>query len=352
MSAALPLPEESSESKLPLPEESPKATSRRETPDSDVDVVIIGAGPAGLSAALNLARSKHRVLVFDSNSPRIAATLASNGFLTRDGISPLELRKIGLAEVNEYPDTAFQRARVDSVQRRGDSFEVVASGLRGSPLSTMVTTRVVVLASGLTEILPALPSIYHYYGTSLHSCLVCDGHEKRDQALALIGETNDLAERAVLASRWSDDLILYTNGVGEISEVDEMRLSERGIRVDRRVIVDVVGDRVGLTGLQLADGEVVPRSAGFIRPRYETMLDYLSGLDVAQDAEGYVTVDAHGRTSVPWLYAAGDVTPPGPKQLIVAAGAGAMVAGGINRDELLGWPTGSPLPALVPRSGS
>jgi thioredoxin reductase len=181
---------------------------------------------------------------------------------------------------------------------------------------------------------------------------VCDGYEKRDQALALIGETNDLAERAVLTSRWSDDLIVYTNGVGEISEVDEERLAERGIRVDRRVIADVVGDRAGLTGLQLADGEVVPRSAGFIRPRYETMLDYLSGLDVAQDAEGYVTVDAHGRTSVPWLYAAVDVTPPGPRQLIVAAGAGAMVAGGINRDELLGWPTGSSLPALVSRSES
>lgn len=174
---------------------------------------------------------------------------------------------------------------------------------------------------------------------SLHSCLVCDGYEKRDQPLALIGESDDLAERAVLVSRWSDDLVVFTNGVATVSDPQESRLAERGIRVERRVIADVIGDRSGLTGIELADGEVVPRSAGFIRPRYETALEYLGALAPTQDAAGYLAVDAHGRTSVPWLYAAGDVTPPGPKQLIVAAGAGAMVAGGINRDELLGWRT-------------
>lgn len=296
-----------------------------------VDVVVVGAGPAGLSAALNLARSRHTVAIFDSNRPRNAATMASHGFLSRDGISPLELRKLGLAEALEYPSVSHRRAVVSRVSRAGDGFEVLADG-------ETVVAGAVAVASGLREVLPVLPSIRAFYGVSLHSCLVCDGYEKRDQPLALIGESDDLAERAVLVSRWSDDVIVFTNGVGGVSEADEARLAERGIRVDRRVIADVVGDRNGLTGIELADGEVVPRSAGFIRPRYETMLDYLGDVDVVQDAQGYVTVDAHGRTSVPWLYAAGDVTPPGPKQLIVAAGAGAMVAGGINRDELLGWP--------------
>lgn len=146
---------------------------------TDVDVAVIGAGPAGLSAALNLARSRHRVLVVDANRPRNAATLASHGFLTRDGISPLELRKLGLAELEKYPDTAFQRAGVDSVRRMGESFEVMASNQRGSAAQATMTARMVVLASGLkevlTEVLPALPSIHHFYGTNLHSCLVCDG---------------------------------------------------------------------------------------------------------------------------------------------------------------------------------
>ena len=298
------------------------------------DVVVVGAGPAGLSAALNLSRSRHSVLVVDSNRPRNAATMASHGFLSRDGISPLELRKLGLAEVLEYPSVSHRRAVVSGVSRTGDGFEVVAG-------DATVGARVVVVASGLREVLPALPSIRAFYGVSLHSCLVCDGYEKRDQPLALIGESDDLAERAVLVSRWSDDLIVFTNGAGVVSGADEERLAERGIRVDRRVIEDVVGDRDGLTGIRLVGGEVVPRSAGFIRPGYDVALGYLDGLGAARDAQGYLVVDAHGRTSVPWLYAAGDVTPPGPKQLIVAAGAGAMVAGGINRDELLGWRAGA-----------
>ncbi|HRP98879.1 MAG TPA: NAD(P)/FAD-dependent oxidoreductase [Terrimesophilobacter sp.] len=298
------------------------------------DVAIVGAGPAGLSAALNLARSRHRVVVFDSNRPRNAATMASHGFLSRDGISPLELRKLGLAEVLEYPSVSHRRALVEKVTRVGDGFEVVAAG-------ETVAARVLVVASGLREVLPALPSIRSFYGVSLHSCLVCDGFEKRDQPLALIGESDDLAERAVLVSRWSDDLVVFTNGVAPVSQAQEESLAARGIRVERRPVADVVGDRSGLTGVRLADGEVVPRSAGFIRPRYEVALEYLSSLGAAQDASGYLLVDAHGRSSVPWLYAAGDVTPPGPKQLIVAAGAGAMVAGGINRDELLGWRAGA-----------
>lgn len=298
---------------------------------TDTDVIIVGAGPAGLSAALNLARSRHRVLIFDSNRPRNAATLASHGFLSRDGVSPLKLRKIGLIELEQYPDVQHKRGLVERIEQADGGFAVTSSG-------ETVTARTVVLASGLKELLPALPSIRAYYGTSLHSCLVCDGYEKRDQPLALIGESADLAERALLVSRWSDDLIVFTNGSDAISADDEERLAERGIRVERRAIEDIEGDRDGLTGVRLADGEVIGRRAGFIRPGYLTNLDFIDGLDVERDKDGFLVVDEYGRTSLPWLYAAGDLTPPGPKQLIVAAGQGAMVAGGINRDEMLSRP--------------
>lgn len=301
---------------------------------AEVDIVVIGAGPAGRSAALNLARSRHSVLVFDANRRRSAATLQSHGFLTRGGISPLELRKLGLAELREYPGTSFHRARVESLVAVAGGFEVTVPGI--GP----VLARILVLASWLVEILPALPSIRHLYGTSLHSCLVCDGYEKRDQALALVGETDDLAERALLVSRWSRDVAVFTNGIGRVTEEQEARLADRGIRIVRRAVPDVVGDRSGLTGIALEDGEVVPRNVGFIRPRYLSTIDYAESLSLRRDADGYVEVDAYGRTSVPWVYAAGDLTPPGPKQLIIAAGAGAMVAGGINRDEMLNLPPG------------
>lgn len=295
----------------------------------DWDVVIVGGGPAGLSAALNLARARRRTLVLDSNRPRNSATFHSHGFLSRDGISPLELRKMGREELEQYPNVSFERTIVEGIEPRvGDGGFTVTH--RGGA----VTTRTVLIATGLREVLPKLPTLRAFYGTSIHSCMECDGYEYADKPIALIGHTNDLAERALLLSQWSRDLIVFTQGVGRVSAADEAMLAQRGVRVDRREVADVAGDRDGLTGVVLADGETIAREAAFVRPDYETALDYAAGLQLTLDAEGLIVVDAAGRTSAAGAYAIGDATPPGPQQLIVAAGDGAEVAAVINRDLL------------------
>ncbi|WP_341954218.1 NAD(P)/FAD-dependent oxidoreductase [Salinibacterium sp. TMP30] len=294
----------------------------------DWEVVIVGGGPAGLSAALNLARARRRVLVLDSNRPRNSATFHSHGFLSRDGISPLELRKLGRVELERYPNVAFERTIVESIEPLGGAgFTVTYRG-------EVATTRTVLIATGLREVLPALPTLRAFYGTSIHSCMECDGYEYADRPIALIGASDDLAERALLLSQWSRDLIVFTQGVGQVSEADVAMLTERGIRVDRRVVADVAGDRDGLTGVVLADGETIPREAAFVRPGYETALDYAVGLQLTLDSEGLIVVDAAGRTSAAGAYAIGEATPPGPQQLIVAAGDGAEVAATINRNLL------------------
>jgi len=308
----------------------------------DWDVVIVGGGPAGLSAALNLARARRRTLVLDSNRPRNSATFHSHGFLSRDGISPLELRKMGREELEQYPNVEFERTIVESIEPLdGVSGAVAAvdgahdgSGFTVTHRGGAVTTRTVLIATGLREVLPNLPTLRAFYGTSIHSCMECDGYEYADRPIALIGASDDLAERALLLSQWSRDLIVFTQDVGRVSEADEAALAGRGIRVDRRVVVDVAGDRDGLTGVVLADGETIARDAAFVRPDYETALDYAVGLQLALDAEGLIVVDAAGRTSTAGAYAIGDATPPGPQQLIVAAGDGAEVAAVINRDLL------------------
>ncbi|MCX7522049.1 NAD(P)/FAD-dependent oxidoreductase [Microbacterium sp. STN6] len=297
------------------------------------DVVVVGGGPAGLSAAVNLARARRHTLVIDSNRPRNAATLHAHGFLTRDGISPLELRALGRHEVESYPCGATHFGLVTAVVRDGDGFAVDASGVRGEP-DLHVFARVVLITSGLKETLPALPSLRGFYGTSVHSCMECDGYEKRDMPLALIGESGDLAERALLLAQWSADIIVFTNGVGTVTADAEARLAARGIRVERRPIDDLVGERAGMTGVRLADGEVVARAGGFIRPFYSPALDYAASLELETDAAGLVVVDDTGATSAPGVYAAGDPTAAGPQQLVVAAGAGAVAAARINRDLL------------------
>lgn len=297
------------------------------------DVVVIGGGPAGLSAALNLVRARRRVLLLDGNRPRNAATLNSHGFLTRDGVSPLELRKLGREEVAGYDGAEVQFALVTEVSLDDSGFRVVADGIRGSANRDVLTRRVLV-ATGLTETLPDIANTRAYYGTALHSCYECDGYEKVGAQLAVIGESDDLAERALLATVWSDDVIVFTNGIGTVTDSDERMLAERNIPVERRTVTEFVGDRGVLTGLRLSDGTVVPRSAGFVRPLWHATHSYLNGLQPLTDDLGLLLVDAGGRTSVPGLYAAGDITPPGPEQLIVAAGVGAQVSAAMVRDSI------------------
>jgi thioredoxin reductase len=303
----------------------------------DYDVLVIGAGPAGLAASLSLVRARRTVLLVDSNRPRNSATLHAHGFITRDGISPLELRRLGRAEFEGYPGATFHSGLVRSVvpDEPGDArFRVTTKGMRGEP-NREVTARAVLIATGLAETLPALPSIRAWYGTNLHSCIDCDGYEKADAALALIGESSDLAERAFLLSHWSSDLIVFTNGAGEVTVEEEDALRRRGIRVDRRRIRDIVGEQGAMTGVELEDGDMVPREGGFVRPQWTpAALSFLSDVPVETDADGLIVVDDHGRTSVPGLYAAGDSIAPGAGQLMVAAGTGARTAAAVNRDLL------------------
>jgi thioredoxin reductase len=299
-------------------------------PDS-VEVVVVGGGPAGLSTALNLARARRRVLVVDGNRPRHAATLIARGFLTRDGVPPLELRRLGREEVDAYDNAQVVFAQVGSVEVEGAGFRVRARGVRGGA-DVDVLADTLVLATGVSETMPAIPSIRAYYGTQLHSCVECDGFEKADEPLALIGESADLAERALLLTQWTDDLVVFTNGVAPVSADEERALASLGVGVERRPIDDLVGDKGVMTGVRLTDGTVVERAGGFVRPAWAPALDFVDGLDLDRDGDGYLVTDRQGRTSLPGVYAAGETTAPGPQQLIVAAGSGAVVASAVNRD--------------------
>ncbi|MBD8540434.1 NAD(P)/FAD-dependent oxidoreductase [Frigoribacterium sp. CFBP 8751] len=293
------------------------------------DVAVIGGGPAGLSAALNLVRARRRVLLIDSNRPRNSATLLSHGYLTRDGISPLELRKLGRDEFLGYEGAEHRQTIATNVVPVPGGFDLSCE-FRGQQSSAVAG--VVLVTTGLTETLPDIAQLRAFYGTYVHSCIECDGYDKRDQPLALIGEHSDLVERALLLSQWTDDLIVFTHGSDVVTPKDEVALVARGITVDRRRVASIDGDREGMRGVVLEDGTIVPRAGGFVRPEWSAALDYVAGTGADLDDDGLLVVDGHGRTSVPGLYAAGESTAPGPQQLIVAAGDGARVAAVINRD--------------------
>jgi thioredoxin reductase len=241
------------------------------------------------------------------------------------------LRRLGREELAAYPEAEYRKAAVSLVERdaAGPGFVVTLPG-------GVERTRTVVIASGLTETFPALPGIRAFYGTSVHSCIACDAYDYAGQPIALVGETDDLAYRALLLTQWSRDLIVFTNGVAVVSEADEERLARRGVRVDRRPVQDLVGGHAGLTGILMADGEVISRTAAFVRPNWTPSLAFAVPLELATTEVGLVAVDAGGRTSVPGVYATGDAVPLWRKQLIVAAGDGAKVADTLNRDLIEG----------------
>lgn len=312
-----------------------------------VGVAIIGGGPAGLSAGLNLVRANRRIAILDSNRPRHSATLQSHGFLTRDGSSPLELRRLGREEFEAYPSAIFAQVVTQTVtpltadEARdvgfpdGIGFRVTGTGVRGSADIELFARRVLI-AAGLTEELPAFPMIRAFYGTALHSCVECDGFEKTDKPLALIGETTDVFARALLISRFSSDLIVFTNAAETITAEQEGLLSAIGVRVERRAIDDIVGEKADMTGVRLQEGTVIPRVGGFVRPRWHAPVEFLLEQDIARDDWGLVVVDARGETSIRGIYAVGDIVPPGPQQLIIAAGNGAQVAAKLNMDLIRG----------------
>lgn len=317
------------------------------SPADPIGVAIIGGGPAGLSAGLQLVRANRRIAIIDSNRPRHSATLQSHGFLTRDGAPPLELRRLGREEFEAYPTATFAQAVTREVSALahdealaagfpdGIGFRVRGTGIRGSA-DVEFTARRVLIAAGLTEELPPLPMIRAYYGTALHSCVECDGFEKTDEPLALIGETGDLFARALLISRFSSDLVVFTHGSDAVKPEQEALLAGIGIRVERRPIDDIVGERAAMTGVRLADGEVIPRSGGFVRPKWHAPVEFMNGIELARDDWGLVEVDERGETSARGVYAVGDIVPPGPQQLIIAAGNGARVAAKLNMDMIRG----------------
>lgn len=299
------------------------------------DVLIVGGGPAGLSAALNLGRSLARVLVVDADRPRNAATLNSHGFLTRDGVPPHELRRIAREELSAYPNVEIRsRVRVAAlrhVEAGSDGARFEAEIGRREP-ETTVTARTVLLATGLRETLPDVPNLRGFYGMSLFSCAACDAWELQGRRLALIGESDDLAGRARLIGRWTRSLTVFTNGADVVTTTEEAELVAAGIAVARHPIVELVGDRGRLEAVRLTDGTTIEVEGGFVRPEWETQLSFLDGITPALDSAGNLVIDRSGRTDVTGLYAAGDAAAPGPQQLIVAAGAGARVAAVIVHD--------------------
>jgi thioredoxin reductase len=284
------------------------------------DVVVVGGGAAGLNAALVLGRARRRVAVVDAGAPRNAPATHMHGFLSRDGMPPADLLAVGRDEVAGYGGELLQ-GRVDSI---GPGFLVhLAAG-------PVLRSRRVLVATGLRDELPELPGVGERWGRDLLHCPYCHGYEVRDQPLGVLGTGPASVGQALLVRQWSDDVVVFPHTL-EVTGEERERLTARGVRVVdgvvRRLVVD--GDR--LRGVELAEGQVVARDAVFVFPRMVAHDTLLTGLGCDKDDNGWVMTDPSGRTSVPGVWAAGNVADP-RAQVLTAAAMGSAAAIAVNHD--------------------
>jgi thioredoxin reductase (NADPH) len=296
---------------------------------AEYDVVVVGGGVAGLSAALVLGRSRRRVVVVDAGEPRNAPAAHLHGFLSRDGMDPAELLAKGRREVVGYGGELLAGRAVGIDRLEGARFAVrLAEG-------GQLRARAVVVATGLRDELPDIPGLRPRWGQDVHVCPYCHGYEVRDSALGVIGGEDRAfsLRQALLIPQWSDDVAFFPHRIDLEAHEREM-LVARGVRIIDGEVTRIVSDETGLRGVELAQGPMVSRTALFVGPRFVPSDELLTGLGCDVDDERWVATDRTGRTSIDGVWAPGNVADH-TGQLINAAAAGSAAAIALNNHYLV-----------------
>lgn len=284
------------------------------------DVVIIGGGAGGLNAALVLARVRRSVLIVDAGSPRNAPAHEVHGFISRDGTPPAELLAAGRAEVERYGGRIVTQ-QVRAISRTDGGFEVELAG-------RVVRARRVIVATGLRDELPDVPGLWERWARDVLHCPYCHGFEVRDQAIGVLGWQPMAVHQALLVRRLSDDVVFFAE---ELDDTDRAKLTAWDVRIVDGTVTGLVVEDDLLRGVRLAGGAVVARSALFVPPRFVPNDGLLAALGCERGENGWVLVDPSGRTSVPGVWAVGNVVDPAAV-VVTSAAAGMKAAAMVNMD--------------------
>jgi thioredoxin reductase len=300
------------------------------------DVVVVGGGAAGLSAALALGRSRRRTLVIDAGEPRNAPAAHMQGFLSRDGISPADFLETGRREIAAY-GVEWTAGRVTAAVPDGsdgsdgsDGFVVTVDDGR------RVEARRLVVTTGLVDELPEIDGVAERWGREVMHCPYCHGWEVRDRAFGVIAHPVLSAHQALIVSQWSDDVTLFLHTTADPSAEDRARVAAAGIEVVTGEVAGLVVEDDRLTGVRMADGRVVERDVLFVGPRPTPRDDLLTALGAATRETPFgpfVVVDETGRTSVPGVWAAGNAI--GAQEQVINAASGGYRAGTAINMELI-----------------
>jgi thioredoxin reductase len=291
------------------------------------DCIVVGGGPAGLSASLFLARYLHTVLTFHHNSPRNEYAHGVHGFLGHHGISPTELLARGRDEVTDHGGLIVE-ACVTGVEKVSDTHFRVTTGAEDQEKRIFSAKRLL-LATGLRDLTPVCPGFREFYGVTVHHCPDCDGYESRDKRIAVLGSGRKTVGFALRLLTWTNKITLITGGeAGDMNADDRDRLGSLNIELRDQSITALEGNEASkqLMRILLSDDSSLECDALFFNLGTELASHLHETLGCKLDEEcGLVWVDQTQRTSVAGVYAAGDIT-PNSQLAVVAAAEGAMAA--------------------------
>jgi thioredoxin reductase len=298
-----------------------------------IDVVIAGAGPSGLSAALCLARVGRQVLVLDGGPWRGASSDAMHNLFTRDGATVPELRESALAQLRRYPCVKVQAGSAEAAEGEPGNFRITLSGGRVAEAHRLI------LATGVEDLLPDIPGLPERWGQSVVPCPYCDGWERAGLALGVLALDEWAVHQAIQVQRISDEVVLCMNGTGTPTQDQRKLLEERGVAVREEPLARLEGPGTTLERLRFADGSAVACQALFCHPPTRQRSDLPARLGCRLLGDGAVEVNDYGQTSRPGIYAVGDMAHPAnallPGHSIAQAVAKGQVAAMVIDQELL-----------------
>lgn len=286
------------------------------------DVVVVGGGPAGLSAALMLGRCRRRVLVCDDGTPRNRSSHALHGYLTRDGLAPAELNAMGRRELEPY-GVQFRAAHVQAAARENGVFRVSFSGYPDEH------ARFLLIATGVVDELPDIPGFDACYGRSIFHCPYCDGWEQRDRRIAAFGQGRSGSLLALSLRTWSDQVTLLTHG-GRVKADLRARLARNGVDDVSTRVARVVHEDGRIIRVEFVDGTHREVDALFFTTGQHPRCDLASTLGCAFNRKGTVETGTLSDTNIEGVFVAGDASRDA-QFVVVAAAEGVKAALAINQ---------------------
>jgi thioredoxin reductase len=288
------------------------------------DVIVVGGGAAGLSAALMLGRARRRTLVLDAGEPRNAPSPAAHGVFTRDGTPPAELLREARAQLAPYATVTLCDVAAAGARPVAGGFEVeLTTGARAR-------ARRLLLAVGVRDELSGIEGLSGLWGTRVLHCPYCHGWEVRDQPLAVHLPDRASVSLMTLLLGWTDDLLVSADSSACLGDDERALLGARGVALIESPLVRVAASEDGVR-LEYADGRIQHRRALFLRPPHAIRGPLPSLLGCELTDAGHLRVGQDHQTSVPGVYAAGDAAGP-VHQVLSAAASGQQAAMALNRD--------------------